>query len=98
MVAARGREEQVRVPMRQPIAAEDRQRALWEGHIAVLRLLTAMDMDNHPSDVDVTDLKIQGLLKPEPERVDGPKEGLVVRSADGVNYSVDLIDAQDIGK
>ena len=45
--ASYGRKEPDRVSMGCPIATEDRQAARWQGDIAVLGALAAMDVDDH---------------------------------------------------
>src|SRR5271157_5704554 len=62
-----GRKEPDRVSMSCPIATEDRQGTRWQGDIAVLRTLAAMDVDDHAGAVDVADLEIQGFLKSQTE-------------------------------
>jgi hypothetical protein len=57
-----------------------------------------MNMDDHSRTVDVADLQIQAFLEPQPQRVDGPEEGLVVRRAHGVDQTPRFSDAQDVGQ
>ena len=96
VVPPRGREQPGRVAVRDPVLAEHGQSPGRERHKAVLGALATMDMDDHPPAVDVADLQIQTLLEPQPQRVDGPEEGLVVGRAHGVDQAPDLGDAQDV--
>ena len=98
MVAPRGREQPDRVAMRDPILAEHGQGPRRQRHVAVLGALATMDMDDHPRAVDVADLQIQTFLETQPQRVDGPEEGLVVWRAHGVDQAPHFGDAQDVGQ
>src|SRR5271157_713351 len=60
LAASFGGKEPDRVSMRCPIPTEDRQRVRWQGDIAVLCALAAMDVDDHAGAVDVADLEFQG--------------------------------------
>src|SRR5262249_37024762 len=57
-----------------------------------------MPMHEPPWAVDVAELPVQGLVEPQAQRVDGPEEGLDVRSADGGDEPAHFRDGQDIGE
>ena len=61
-----------------------------------LGALATMHVDDHSLAVDVADLQIQTFLEPQPQRVDGPEERLVVRRAHGVDEAAHFGDAQDV--
>ena len=96
MVPPRGREQPDRVAMRHPVLAEHSQGLRRERHVAIFGALAAMNMDDHPRAVDVADLEIQTFLETQPQRVDGPEVGFVVRSTHGVDETTNFRDAQDI--
>ena len=55
-----------------------------------------MNMNDHPLAVDVADLQVQTFLETQPERVDRPEVGLVVRSTHRVDEAPHFRDAQDV--
>ena len=73
-------------------------RAGWQRDEPVLGALAAMDVDEHAGAVDVAELKGESFLEPQAQRVDGPEEGAVVRSPDGVEEPMHLVDGQDVGQ
>ena len=98
MVTPRGWKEPDRVAMGDPVLTKHGQGPWRQRDVAVLGALATMNMDDHPFAVDVADLQIQAFLDPQPQRVDGPEEGLVVRRTHGVDEAPHLGDAQDIGQ
>ena len=98
VVASWGWKQPDGVSMGSPVVTEHGEGTWWQGDVAVLCALAAMDMDDHAGAVDVADLEIESFLDPQAEGVDGPEEGLVVRGANGVDKAAHLVDAEDIGQ
>jgi hypothetical protein len=57
-----------------------------------------MNVHEHPIGVDISDLQVQGLLKSQAQRVDGPEVGREPWSVRGVDESSDLGDRQHVGE
>ncbi len=56
-----------------------------EHHVAVLATFAALDMNHHPSAVNVADLQTSQLRVPNSGRVEGHEYGAVKRSGSGVD-------------
>ena len=93
-----GRKQPDRMAMREPIVAQEFQRALWEGHIPVFVPLAAADMHEHPAAVDVRDLKLGAFGQPETTRVDRGQAQARVRQAHGLEQALHLVVGQHIGQ
>lgn len=96
--ATDGREHEPRMVVGDPMLAKRRQCAGWQRDEPVLGALAAMDVDEHAGAVDVAQLKGESFLEPQAQRVDGPEEGAIVRSPDGVEEPMHLVDGQDVGQ
>jgi len=81
-----------------PMLTQRRERAGRERDEPVLGPLPTVHVDEHAGTVDVAQFQGQPFLKPQPQRVDGPEEGTVVRRADGVEEPMHLVDGQHIGQ
>jgi hypothetical protein len=55
-------------------------------------------VNEHAAAVNVTQLQDESFLEPQAQRVNGPEEGSAVRSPDGVEEPVHLVDALDVGQ
>jgi hypothetical protein len=98
LVLPEGGEEPEGVAVRGPVGAQHLEGAGWEGDVAVLGALAAVDVHEHARAVDVAELEMEGLGEAQSQGVDGPEEGLVVRRAGGVDDAVDLVAAQHVGQ
>ena len=62
MAAPRRREDQHWMAMRDPVLAQEYQRALWQGDIPIFPAFAMLDVDHHARAVDITHLKMGALL------------------------------------
>ena len=89
-LSAQAGEDPQRVAVQLPVVAQDMEGGFRQRDVAILGAFAPMDMDAHPVLVDVADLKIQGLMQPEPAGVDRGQIGFVLGGAhrleDGANF------------
>ena len=80
-VSPDGWEKQRRMTMRCPILAQDRQRTLGQGQVAILGTLPTMNVDHHPLGIEITGLQIQSFLQSQAQRIDGPQVSQIGRAS-----------------
>jgi hypothetical protein len=68
----------------EPIAAEQKEGGLGEGHIAILGSLSSVDMDHHTVAIDIGDFEMETLVKSETAGIDGGKIGVILEGFDAV--------------
>jgi len=94
-VVAFGREEETGMAMALPALAQEEQRALREGDVAVAIALAATDVQEHALGVNVADLQIQALAQAQAAGVDGDQGDPVIEGRDGGENATDLGGGQD---
>lgn len=63
MAAPRRREDQHWMAMRDPVLAQQFQRALWQGDIPIFPAFAMPDVDHHARAVDISHVKMGALLQ-----------------------------------
>jgi len=97
-VSAKSGEEEVRVAVDPPIAAEQMEGGWGQRDVAILGTLSTVDMDHHAAGVDIGDFEMESFVKPQAAGVDGREIDIIVESLNlGKNVS-DFIDAENGGK
>ena len=78
-----------------PALAQEEQRALREGDVAVAVALAATDVQEHALGVDVADLEVQTLAQAQAAGVDGDQGDPVIEGRDSGEDATDLGGGQD---
>jgi len=102
-VSAKGREDETRMTVGHPIAAQQVEGGLGKRHVAIpstssgqaLGTLATVDMDHHAAAVDIGDFEMESFVKPQATGVDGGKIGIVLEGFDAGQKASDLFDAQN---
>jgi hypothetical protein len=97
-ISAKCREEQSRVAVGEPMAAEQIEGGLGERHIAILGTLSAVDMDHHTVAVNIGDFEVETFVKSEAAGVDGGKIDVIVEGFDLVQNASDFFSAENRGE
>jgi len=66
MDAPRRREDQHGMAMRDPVVAQQFQRALWQGDLPIFPAFAMPDVDHHARAVDILHVKVGALLQAQP--------------------------------
>ena len=98
MVAAFGWEEQLRIPMRLPVLAQNLQSTLRQRHEAILGSLAMTNVNHHSTAVNISDSKMCSLLQPQPAHVDRRETHPVAQQPDTTEDLSSLFDAEDGGE
>ena len=93
--SAKGREEEARVTMGEPIAAEQMKGGLGERDKAILGAFAAVDMDHHTVAVDIGDFEMESFVKPQSAGVNGRKIGIVLEGFDAGKNASDFFNAEN---
>jgi len=94
-VSSQGREEEARMTVGEPIAAEQMECGLGEGHIAILGPLSTVDMDHHTVAVDIGDFEMETFVKPEAAGVDRGEVGIVLEGFDAGKNTSDFFNTEN---
>jgi hypothetical protein len=94
-ISAKCREEEARMAVGPPIAAEQKEGGLREGHIAILGPLSTVDMDHHAVAVDIGDFEIETFVKSEAAGIDGGKIGVILEGFDAIQNTSDFFNAEN---
>jgi hypothetical protein len=94
-VAAQGWEEELRMAVGEPIAAEQVEGGLGERHIAIFGALPTVDMDHHSGGVDIGDFEMESFVKPQAAGVYGGKVGMVLEGFDAGQNVSDFFHAEN---
>ena len=97
-VVAFGREEEAGMAMGLPALAQEEQRALREGDVAVAVALAATDVQEHALGVNVADLEVQALAQAQAAGVDGDQRDAVIQRRHRGEDTTDLGSGQDDGE
>jgi len=92
---ALGGEEQAGMPMGLPLLAQQFERALRQGHVAIPVALAAPDVQEHAFAIDVAHFQAQPLAQPQAARVDGGQRHALIEGADLGQDAADLGGRED---
>ncbi len=93
--SAKGGEEEAGMVVGPPIAAEQKEGRLREGHIAILGSLSTVDMDHQAVGVDIGDFEMETFVKSEAAGIDGGKIGVILEGLDLGQDTSDFLDAEN---
>jgi hypothetical protein len=94
-VSAQGREEELRMAVGEPIAAEQVEGGLGERDVAIFGALAPVDMDHHAGGVDIGDFEMESFVKSEAAGVYGGEIGIVLEGFDAGQNASDFFHAKD---
>ena len=94
-VAAQGWEEELRMAVGEPIAAEQEEGGLGERDVAIFGALAPVDMDHHASGVDIGDFQVETFVKSQAAGVYGGEIGIVLKGFDSGQNASDFFHAED---
>jgi hypothetical protein len=94
-ISAQGREEELRMAVGEPIAAEQVEGGLGERDVAIFGALATVDMDHHAGGVDIGDFEVETFVKPQAAGVYGGKIGIVLEGLDSGQNASDFFHAEN---
>ena len=94
-VAAQGWEEELRMVVGEPIAAEQVEGGLGERDVAIFGALAPVDMNHHSGGVDIGDFEVETFMKPQAAGVYGGEIGIVLEGFDAGQNASDFFHAKD---
>ena len=94
-VSAKGGEEEARMTVGNPIAAEQVEGGLGEGHVAIFRALSTVDMDHHAAAIDIGDFEVETFMESQAAGIDGGKIGVILEGFDLGKNASDFFTAQN---
>ncbi len=94
-ISAHGGEEESRMAVGEPIAAEKVESGLGERGVAILGPLAPVDMDHHASGVDIGGFKMESFVKSQAAGVYGGEIGIVLKGFDAGQNVSDFFNAKD---
>jgi hypothetical protein len=97
-VSAKGGEEEARVAVGHPIAAEQTEGGLRERDVAVLGTLSTVDMDHHAGGIDIGDFEVETFMKSQAAGIDGGKIGVILEGFDLSKNASDFFAAENSRK
>jgi hypothetical protein len=97
-ISAKCREEEARMAVGEPMAAEQMEGGLGERHIAILGTLSTVDMDHHTVAINIGDFEVETFVKSEAAGVDGGKIDIIVEGFDLVQNTSDFFTAENRGE
>jgi len=97
-ITSKSGEEELRVTMGSPVAAEQGQGGLWERDVAILGALSAVDMDHHAGGIDIRDFEVEAFVKSEAAGVDGGEIGVILEGIDMGKNTSDFFPAENGGE
>jgi hypothetical protein len=97
-VSAQGREEEARMAVGEPIAAEQIEGGWGERDVAIFGTFSTVDMNHHAAGVDIGDFEMETFVKSEAAGVDGGKIGVILEGFDPGKNASDFLNAENGGK
>lgn len=94
-VSAKGGEEEARVAVGHPIAAEQMEGGWGQRDIAILGTLSTVDMDHHTGGIDIGDFEVETFVEPQAAGVDGGKIGVILEGFDLGKNASDFFTAEN---
>ncbi len=78
-----------------PITAEEVEGGRGEGDVAILGALSTVDMDHHPSGIDIGDFEMETFVESQAAGIDGGEIGVILEGFDLGKDGSDFFDAED---
>jgi hypothetical protein len=94
-VSAKGWEEEARMTVGHPIAAEQVEGGLGEGHVAIFRALSTVDMDHHAAAIDIGDFEVETFMESQAAGIDAGKIGVILEGFDLGKNASDFFNAEN---
>ena len=94
-ISAQGGEEEARMAVGYPVAAEQVEGGLGKRDVAIFGPFSTVDMDHHAGGVDVGDFEMEAFVKSEAAGVYGGEIGIVLEGFDAGQNAADFFHAQD---
>jgi len=94
-VSSKGGEEEARVAVSEPIAAEQGEGGWGQRDVAILGPLSTVDMDHHAGAVDIGDFEVETFVKSQAAGIDGREVGVVLEGFDLGKNASDFLNAQN---
>ena len=94
MPSPQGRKNELGISVSFPVSPQEIQCGFGQGNKAIFTPLSSMNVDHHSLAIDVRDLQIQRLLKPESTGVDRGQIDIVVEGFDLGKDSVNFFPGQ----
>jgi len=94
-VSAKGGEEEARMTVGHPIAAEQVEGGLRERHVAIFGALPTVDMDHHAAAIDIGDFEVETFVESQAAGIDGGKIGVILECFDLGKNGSDFFNAKN---
>jgi hypothetical protein len=94
-VSAKGGEEEARMAVGEPIAAEQIEGGWGQREVAILGTLSTVDMDHHAGGIDIGDFEVETFMESEAAGVDGGEVGVILESFDLGKNASDFFTAEN---
>ena len=97
-VSTKGGEEEARMTVGEPIAAEQMEGGLRERHVAIFGALPTVDMDHHAGGIDIGDFEVETFMESQAAGIDGGKIGVILEGFDLGKNGSDFFTAENSRK
>ena len=94
-VSAKGWEEEGRMAVGHPIAAEQIEGGWGEWDVAILGTLATVDMDHHAGGIDIGDFEVETFMESQAAGIDGGEIGVILEGFDLGKNGSDFFDAEN---
>jgi len=94
-VSTKGGEEEARMTVGDPIAAEQMEGGLRERHVAIFGALPTVDMDHHAGGIDIGDFEVETFMESQAAGIDGGKIGVILEGFDLGKNGSDFFNAKN---
>src|SRR4030042_1504317 len=94
-VSTKGGEEEARMTVGDPIAAEQMEGGLRERHVAIFGALPTVDMDHHAGGIDIGDFEVETFMESQAAGIDGGKIGVIRECFDLGKNGSDFFNAKN---
>jgi hypothetical protein len=93
--SAKGGEEETRVAVGYPIAAEQIEGGWGQREVAILGTLSTVDMDHHAGGINIGDFEVETFMESEAAGVDGGEVGVILEGFDLGKNASDFFTAEN---
>jgi len=94
-ISAKSGEEEARMAVGEPIAAEQGEGGWGKRDVAIFGALAAVDMDHHAGGVDIGDFEMETFMESQAAGIDGGKIGVILESFDLGKNASDFFTAEN---
>jgi hypothetical protein len=94
-VSAKGGEEEARMTVGHPIAAEQMEGGLRKRDVAIFGALPTVDMDHHAGGIDIGDFEVETFMESQAAGIDGGKIGVILEGFDLGKNGSDFFNAKN---